>query len=88
MTTTTEADRREAARRRSEEYRQRRRRGVLLVSIEVPPDDLHGLERLGLLPRGERDPYTVACAVAQFLGGAGAVAALGAALFPGDGDAG
>jgi len=87
MTTTTDDDRREAARRRSEDYRDRKRRGVMVVSIEVPPADLHGLERLGLLPRGERDPYAVACAVAQFLAGVRAVADLGAALFPAVDDA-
>jgi len=85
--TTTDEGRRQAARRRSEEYRDRRRRGALVVSIEVGPHDLHGLERLGLLPRGERAPCAVACAVAQFLAGAGAVADLGAALFPGGTDA-
>ena len=85
--TATDDRRREAARRRSEEYRDRRRRGALVVSIEVGPGDLHALVRLGLLPRGERDPYTVACAVAQFLAGARAVADLGAALFPAGTDA-
>ncbi len=87
MTTTPADARREAARRRSQEYRDRRRRGALVVSIEVQPGDVHGLERLGLLPRGDRDPYAVACAVAQFLTGARAVADLGAALFPAGTDA-
>jgi hypothetical protein len=59
----------------------------MLVTLEVEPAEIHALERIGLLPRGERAPYAVACAVAQFLQGAGPVAQLGAALFPvGDGD--
>lgn len=86
--TPPDENRREAARRRSEEYRDRRRRGAVLAYVEVDPSDLAALERLGLLPRGERDAFAVSCAVAQFLAGAAAIAALGAALFPAGADAG
>ncbi|MFC7539674.1 hypothetical protein ACFQU2_09730 [Siccirubricoccus deserti] len=82
MTNEAAVQRREAARRRSEEYRQRRSRGAMVVHIEVVPTDLHALERLGLLPRGERDPYTVACAVATFLQAAPGVAMMGERMFP------
>jgi len=77
-----EHERREAARQRSEAYRDRKRRGVMLVSIEVEARSIAALERLALLPRGERDPYEVACAVAQFLMAAPSVAAMGDALWP------
>ena len=65
MTSTTEA--RDLARQRSEAYRSRKRRGVTLAWIEVDLRDLAALERLALLEPGERDPYRIACAVAQFL---------------------
>jgi hypothetical protein len=68
--------------RRSEEYRQRRSRGAMVMQIEVVPADLHALERLGLLPSGERDPYTLACAVATFLQAAPGVAIMGERMFP------
>lgn len=87
MTITTDPTQREAARLRSEEYRDRKRRGVMVVTLEVGRTELHGLERLGLLARGERDQYPVACAVAQFLCAVPAVEQIGAALFPSDDDA-
>ena len=80
MTGTTEA--RDLARQRSEAYRDRRRRGVVLAWIEVEARELAALERLALLEPGERDPHRIACAVAQFLKAAPAVASMGDALWP------
>ncbi len=80
MTSTTEA--RDLARQRSEAYRDRKRRGVVLAWIEVEARELAALERLALLEAGERDPYRIACAVAQFLKAAPAVAGMGDALWP------
>ncbi len=76
------AEARALARQRSEAYRDRKRRGVTLAWIEVEPRDLAALERLALLEPGERDPYRIACAVAQFLKAAAAVAGMGDALWP------
>jgi hypothetical protein len=84
MTSTTDA--RARARQRSEAHRDRKRRGVVLAWIEVDLRDLAALERLALLEPGERDPYLIACAVAQFLKAAPAVASMGDALWPEGGD--
>jgi len=81
MTKAAESQRR-AARERSAAWRDRKRRGVMLVTLEVAPSDLAGLERLALLPAGERDPSMVACAVGQFLAAARPLAAVGDALWP------
>ncbi len=80
------AHERELARVRSEAYRDRKRRGAVLVTIEVEPRDLAALERLALLAAGDRDPANISWAVADFLRGAPAVAALGDALWPARGE--
>ena len=80
MTASDEA--RALARQRSEAYRDRKRRGVVVACIEVDWHQLAALERLALLERGDRDPYRVACAVAQFLRAAPSVAEMGDALWP------
>jgi hypothetical protein len=76
--------RRQAARERSAAWRERKRRGALVVAVEVERSDLAGLERLALLPVGERDPHAIGCAVAQFLAAARPLAAVGDALWPTD----
>lgn len=85
VTQASAPDRLEAQRRRSEEYRRRRSQGVVLAMVELQPAALHGLERIGLLVRGDRDPRAVADAAARFLETAPAIAAVGAALFPAEG---
>jgi hypothetical protein len=77
-----EAHRRALARRRSEAYRDRRHRGAMLVMIELEPRTVAALERLALLEPGDRDPYRMACAAAQFLCAAPHVVAMGDALWP------
>ena len=67
---------------RSQAYRERRRRGALCVVVEIERDELHALERLGVLPVGERDLAAVGAAVARFMGTADAVARMGEALYP------
>ena len=81
MSEATEAQR-EAARLRSAAWRDRKRRGAMLVMVEVEETTLAGLERLALLPMGERDPGMVAEAVGRFLAAARPVAAIGDALWP------
>ena len=76
------AQRREMARQRNELYRARKRRGALLITLEIEPDHLAGLERLALLRVGERDPGAVARAAAQFLAAARPLAELGDELWP------
>jgi hypothetical protein len=49
--------------------RRTRRAGGLVVEAHVGPMILHGLERLGLLDEGDRDPSTVAAALAYYLEG-------------------
>lgn len=70
----------EAAARRSRDHRARRRAGEVVVPVPVPPSALGALERLGLLPPGEREPRAVGRAVARFLAVAPGVAAIGEAL--------
>ncbi len=82
MTLTTDERRREQGRVRSEAYRERRRHGCVLVSVEVGPRQLAGLERLALLDAGERDKMSIASAVSRFLEAAPHVSALGDALWP------
>ena len=53
----------------------------MVVQVEVDPGTVAALERLALLPRGERDPYEDACAVAQFLMAAPSVAMMGDSLW-------
>ena len=67
---------------RTQAYRERRRRGAMCVTVEVERDELHALERLGLLPVGERDPAAVGAAVARFMATADAVARIGEGLYP------
>lgn len=74
--------RREAAAKRSRDYRARQRAGELVVMVAVPPDVVGAFQRLGLLPRGGRDPQAVANAAAQFLAAAPGLVAIGEALFP------
>jgi hypothetical protein len=70
-----------AARQTMVRYRNRRRRGALSLRIEVEPHVMWGLEKLGLLAVGERDPTEVAAAVMQFLAAAGPVADIGNAIW-------
>ena len=81
MPEVTEAQRK-AACARSAAWRDRKRRGAMLVMVEVEETTLAGLERLALLPVGERDPGIVAEAVERFLAGARPLAAVGDALWP------
>jgi hypothetical protein len=74
--------RRQAARARSAAWRRRKSRGALVIPVEVAPSDLAGLERLALLPVGERDPQVIGKAVVQFLAAARPLAAVGDALWP------
>ncbi|WP_198374983.1 hypothetical protein [Neoroseomonas rubea] len=67
---------------RQRAYRDRRRRGVVWAWIEIEPRSLAGLERLGLLPPGERDLGAVSEAVARFVHAAAPLAAVGDALWP------
>ena len=85
--TEAEAARREARNERSREHRARRRAGDVVVSLVVQRDTIHALERLGLLASGERDPYEVACAAAQFLHAAPGMVMVGEGLFPEPDDA-
>lgn len=79
----TDDERRELARQRTEAYRERQRRGAVLLRVPVGPREVAALERLALLPVGERDPERMAAAVARFLAAAApAVVGLGDALYP------
>ena len=83
MTATEElAQRRERNRLRARAYRERRRRGDVWAWISVSPKALAGLERLALLPVGDRSPEAVSEAVAQFIHAAAPLAAVGDALWP------
>jgi hypothetical protein len=83
----TDTDKLEALRARNREraraYRERRRRGQVWAWIAVDPSALAGLERLALLPAGDRSVEAVSEAVAQFVHAAAPLAAVGDALWPG-----
>ncbi|MGK7864515.1 hypothetical protein [Falsiroseomonas sp. E2-1-a4] len=76
------AQRRKLNRERARAYRSRRRRGVVWAWIEIEPRALAGLERLALLPAGERGLEAVSDAVARFVQAAAPLAAVGDALWP------
>lgn len=82
----TDADklsqRRERNRLRARAYRDRRRRGVVWAWIEVDRKTLAGLERLALLPAGDRSLEAISEAVARFVHAAAPLAAVGDALWP------
>lgn len=80
--------RRQQARERSEAYRNRLRHRRVLVSIEVEPDDCAALERLALLPVGNRDREAIGHAVARLLNAAAGIASIGDALWPAKEDRG
>lgn len=69
-------------RERARAYRDRRRRGVIWAWIEIQPHEVAGLERPGLLPRGDRSLEAVSEAVARFVAAAAPLAAVGDALWP------
>lgn len=69
-------------RERSRAYRSRQRRGVVWAWIEIEPRALAGLERLALLPVGERSLEAISQAVARFVQAAAPLAAVGDALWP------
>ena len=77
-----EAERRAVNRERARAYRSRRRRGVVWAWIEIEPHALAGLERLALLPSGERSLEAISDAVARFVHAAAPLASLGDALWP------
>jgi hypothetical protein len=76
------AQRRERNRLRARAYRERRRRGVVWAWIEVDRKTLAGLERLALLPAGDRSLEAISEAVARFVHAAAPLAAVGDALWP------
>ena len=76
------AQRRALNRERARAYRSRQRRGVVWAWIEIEPRALAGLERLALLPPGERGLDAVSVAVARFVQAAAPLAAVGDALWP------
>lgn len=82
----TEAEKLEATRARNREraraYRSRQRRRVVWAWIEIEPAALAGLERLALLPAGERSLEAISEAVARFVHAAAPLAAVGDALWP------
>ena len=83
MTEAEKADLRRARNRdRAKAYRSRQRRGVLWAWIEIDPKTLAGLERLALLPAGDRSLDAVSEAVARFVHAAAPLAAVGDALWP------
>ena len=63
-------------------YHRRKRSGAVVVSLEVSREQLHALERAGLLAVGVRDKVAVAWAAAQFLNGVRAFAEMGLAIYP------
>jgi hypothetical protein len=75
-------ERRTLNRERARAYRSRRRRGVVWAWIEIEPRALAGLERLALLPPGERGLEAVSEAVARFVQAAAPLAAVGDAIWP------
>ena len=76
------AQRRERNRIRARAYRDRRRRGVVWAWIEIDRKALAGLERLALLPAGDRSLEAISEAVARFVHAAAPLAAVGGALWP------
>ncbi len=80
------AQQRERNRIRARAYRARRRRGEIWAWISIDPKALAGLERLGLLPAGDRSLDAVSEAVARFVHAAAPVSAVGDALWPGQSD--
>lgn len=83
MTAAERADERRALNReRARAYRSRRRRGVVWAWIEIDPRALAGLERLALLPPGDRSFEAISQAVARFVQAAAPLAAVGDALWP------
>jgi hypothetical protein len=76
------AQRRERNRLRARAYRERRRRGVVWAWIEIDRRTLAGLERLALLPAGDRSMEAISEAVARFVHAAAPLAAVGDALWP------
>jgi len=76
------AQRRERNRMRARAYRERRRRGEIWAWISISPKALAGLERLALLPAGDRSLDAVSEAVARFVHAAAPLAAVGDALWP------
>jgi len=72
-------------RQQAEAYRERRRRGAILVPVALEPDAVAGLEALGMLEAGNRDPQALAGAVNRFLAGAATLAELGSAWWPAEG---
>ncbi len=74
--------RRERNRLRARAYRERRRKGEVWAWISINPKALAGLERLALLPAGDRSLESVSAAVAQFVHAAAPLAAVGDALWP------
>lgn len=76
------AERRALNRERARAYRSRQRRGVVWAWIEIEPRALAGLERLALLPAGERSLDAISEAVARFVHAAAPLAAVGDALWP------
>ena len=69
-------------RERARAYRERRRRGQVWAWIAIGPSALAGLERLALVPVGDRSVEAVSEAVAQFVHAAAPLAAVGDALWP------
>lgn len=69
-------------RERQRAYRQRRREGAVWAWVSINPTTLRGLERLALLPVGDRSPKAVSEAVAQFVQAAAPLSAVGDALWP------
>jgi hypothetical protein len=65
-------------------YDDRVRHGRVLVPIEVDPRQLRGLERLGLVERGDRDKVAIARAVTRYLDSAWHLANVGDAIWPAD----
>lgn len=83
MTAADRAEQRRALNReRARAYRSRRRRGVVWAWIEIEPRALAGLERLALLPPGDRSLEAISEAVARFVQAAAPLAAVGDALWP------
>ena len=72
-------------RQRADAWRERQRRGAILVSVAIEPDAVAGLEALGMLPEGNRDPQALAGAVTRFLAGAATLAELGSTWWPAEG---
>lgn len=65
-------------------YRQRKRLAATLVPVALTPRQRAGLERLGLVEPGECDKGVLAEACGRVLDAAEGLAAVGAAIYPGD----